>query len=113
MTSKTVYIEPDAVATTCAATTLSRMKDRGLREELARALHPIEAVSFDQCDSVTQAIYRKVADGLLPIIERARAEERERCAKVAEELRHPDYSSETEDWISGTDHAAAAIRGLK
>ena len=37
----------------------------------------------------------------------------ERCAVVAEELRHPDgYSGENVDWCAGTDHAAAAIRKL-
>ena len=37
----------------------------------------------------------------------------ERCAVVAEELRHPDgYSGENVDWCAGTDHAAAAIRAL-
>lgn len=37
----------------------------------------------------------------------------ERCAVVAEELRHPDgFSGENVDWYAGTDHAAAAIRKL-
>lgn len=37
----------------------------------------------------------------------------ERCALVADELRHPDgYSGETLDWCAGTDHAAEAIRKL-
>ena len=37
----------------------------------------------------------------------------ERCAVVAEELRHPDgFSGESVDWCAGTDHAAAAIRKL-
>ena len=37
----------------------------------------------------------------------------ERCAVVAEELRHPDgFSGENVDWCAGTDHAAAAIRKL-
>ena len=35
----------------------------------------------------------------------------ERCAVVAEELRHPyGFSGENVDWCAGTDHAAAAIR---
>lgn len=37
----------------------------------------------------------------------------DRCALVADELRHPDgYSGENVDWCAGTDHAAAAIRKL-
>ena len=37
----------------------------------------------------------------------------ERCAAVADELRHPDgYSAETVDWCEGTKHSAAAIRAL-
>ena len=37
----------------------------------------------------------------------------ERCAVVAEELRHPyGFSGENVDWCAGTDHAAAAIRKL-
>ena len=39
--------------------------------------------------------------------------EMERCAKVCEELRHPDgYSGENVDWCAGTDHCAAAIRAM-
>ncbi len=34
----------------------------------------------------------------------------EDAARIAGELRHPDYSSESEDWIAGTDAAASAIR---
>ena len=35
----------------------------------------------------------------------------ERCAVVAEELRHPyGFSGENVDWCAGTYHAAAAIR---
>jgi hypothetical protein len=36
----------------------------------------------------------------------------ERCAKIAENLRHPDYSAESPDWCAGTAAAAAAIRAL-
>ena len=37
----------------------------------------------------------------------------ERCAVVAEELRHPyGFSGENVDWCAGTDHDAAAIRKL-
>ena len=37
----------------------------------------------------------------------------ERCAVVAEELRHPyGFSGENVDWCAGTDHAAAAISKL-
>ncbi len=39
------------------------------------------------------------------------AAEREACAKLCEELRHPwGLSAETEDWVGATDHCAAAIR---
>ena len=38
----------------------------------------------------------------------------ERCAVVAEELRHPyGLSGENVDWCAGTDHAAAAIRAME
>lgn len=40
------------------------------------------------------------------------AAERERCAKVCEELRRPNYSGETGDWIDGTIACAHAIRAL-
>jgi len=47
---------------------------------------------------------------LIAIIEKRTIE---RCAVVAEELRHPDgFSGENVDWCAGTDHAAAAIRKL-
>ena len=36
----------------------------------------------------------------------------EECAKVAEELRHPNWSAENEDWCAGTLAAAAAIRAM-
>ena len=37
--------------------------------------------------------------------------EREACAKVCDDMRHPWwYSAETPDWIDATDHCAAAIR---
>jgi hypothetical protein len=45
-------------------------------------------------------------------IREAEAAAYERAAKVAEELRHPDYSAESEDWSAGTEAAAAAIRAL-
>jgi hypothetical protein len=39
------------------------------------------------------------------------AEERERCAKLCESLRHPDgWSCEHDQWVDGTNHCAAAIR---
>jgi len=37
----------------------------------------------------------------------------EECAAQAESLRHLDYSSESPEWCSGTEDAAAAIRALK
>jgi DNA-binding IclR family transcriptional regulator len=52
---------------------------------------------------------RTVAIAILPAIQ---AEERERCAKVAEECRHPNWSAENEDWCAGTEAAAAAIRAM-
>ena len=42
----------------------------------------------------------------------ARREALEEAAKVAEDLRHPNWSSETEDWVAGTVAVAAAIRAL-
>lgn len=37
--------------------------------------------------------------------------ERQRCASLCIDLRHPNYSSETEDWIAGTEACAVAILG--
>ena len=36
----------------------------------------------------------------------------EECAKLCEGLRRADYSSESNDWIAGTDDCARAIRAL-
>lgn len=48
---------------------------------------------------------------LIKIIEKRTIE---RCAVVAEELRHPyGFSGENVDWCAGTDHAAAAIRAME
>lgn len=53
---------------------------------------------------------RRIADEVAAIIEKRTIE---RCAVVAEELRHPyGFSGENVDWCAGTDHAAAAIRKL-
>jgi hypothetical protein len=41
-----------------------------------------------------------------------RREALEEAAKIADELRHPNYSSETDDWVRGTSDAARAIRAL-
>ena len=39
------------------------------------------------------------------------AKEREECAKVCDDIRHPwGYSAETSDWERGTEHCADAIR---
>ena len=47
------------------------------------------------------------------LIEKVEKRTIERCAVVAEELRHPDgFSGENVDWCAGTDHADAAIRKL-
>ena len=44
-------------------------------------------------------------------LNKAVADEREACAKTCEELRHPSgYSAETQDWVDGSNHCAAAIR---
>jgi DNA-binding IclR family transcriptional regulator len=37
----------------------------------------------------------------------------EKAAKVCDELRNKDYSSEDERWVAGTDDCAAAIRAMK
>jgi hypothetical protein len=47
------------------------------------------------------------------MVARARAEALEEAAKCAEELRHPNYSAETDDWLAGTVFAAFAIQALK
>ena len=40
-----------------------------------------------------------------------RADEREACAKVCDELRHPHgYNAESQDWADGSNHCAEAIR---
>lgn len=78
-----------------------------LREELARALHPIQAVSFDECDTVTRGVYYKVADGLLPIVSRAVAAEREACAKAAETVPIETYASPP--YIAQTQQARVTI----
>ena len=49
------------------------------------------------------------------ILDEVRRAEREKCAKVCDDLRHPDgYSGEAAlDWYAGTDHCAAAIRAME
>jgi len=42
----------------------------------------------------------------------ALAAERERCAKVCDDLRRANYSGETGDWIDGTEDCAKAIRAI-
>ena len=37
----------------------------------------------------------------------------EQAAKVCDELRTKDYSSEDERWVAGTDDCAVAIRAMK
>jgi hypothetical protein len=45
------------------------------------------------------------------LIAMARADEQEACAKVCDALRHPSgYRAETQDWVDGSNHCAAAIR---
>ena len=54
-------------------------------------------------------------DKAMPYYERfaklVAAKEREACAKVCDDIRHPwGYSAETSDWERGTEHCADAIR---
>lgn len=65
---------------------------------------------------------RRLADDALAlstdstqILDEVRRAEREKCAKVCEELRHPDgYSGEDAlDWYAGTDHCADSIRAME
>lgn len=44
---------------------------------------------------------------------KARNDALEEAAKVCDELRNKDYSSEGERWVAGTDDCAAAIRAMK
>ena len=38
---------------------------------------------------------------------------RDRCAEVAENLRHPHYSQETDEWLDGCEAVATTIRKLE
>lgn len=51
--------------------------------------------------------WRHALAAVAPLIAAA---ERERCAVVAENLRNPNWSDETDDWTKGTYDVAAAIR---
>lgn len=52
-----------------------------------------------------------IATAIRDAEERGRLAERERCATLCAELRHPSgYSSESDDWVEATLHCAAAIR---
>ena len=44
------------------------------------------------------------------VAQHAKAEEREACAKVCDDIRHYNLSQETDDWIEGTKDCANAIR---
>jgi hypothetical protein len=45
------------------------------------------------------------------LVELVRADEREMCAKVCDEIRHPrGYSAESQDWVDCSNHCAEAIR---
>jgi DNA-binding IclR family transcriptional regulator len=73
------------------------------REQIAARLCSVRVYPLDDFTQDIEAIIREAEAA-------ARAEEREACAKVCNEIRHPNYSAETSDWISGTVHCAEAIR---
>ena len=57
-------------------------------------------------------VFDPVGDAIRAAARDARRSALEEAAKVAEDLRHPNWSSETEDWVAGTVAVAAAIRAL-
>lgn len=79
-------------------------------EKMREALQMLDRVSNISCGKVQEALALPSDTTALNEVRKA---DRERCAKVCEELRHPDgYSGENVDWCAGTDHCAAAIRKL-
>lgn len=92
-------------------------KPDDLREEMARALlaklHP--TAQWDEISNAWKDAYLSQADALLHIIDRVRAEERERCAKVADTVPIETYASPP--YIAQAKQVrltvAAAIRALK
>ena len=78
---------------------------------------PDRTAELEAALNVARAALMEYSNGASGAISKLRARvaelERERCAKVCEELRHPDgYSGENVDWCAGTDHCAAAIRAM-
>jgi hypothetical protein len=64
-----------------------------MSEKLPICKHGALARSCPICDEVREAL--------------------EEAAKVCDELRNKDYSSEDERWVAGTDDCAVAIRAMK
>lgn len=58
-----------------------------------------------------ELLWKKIT-GLEAALKHARREALEEAARVAADVRHPDWSAETDDWCAGTAAAAAAIRAL-
>jgi DNA-binding IclR family transcriptional regulator len=91
-------------------------RDDELVEKVARELayamgmDPDEVQTNGENEWPLWAEFQKPARAALAV---ARPAIREECAKVAEEVRHPDYSAENEDWCAGTEAAAAAIRAME
>ncbi len=80
-------------------------------QQILEALQILDRASNISCGKVQEALALPSDTTALNEVRKA---ERERCAKVCEELRHPDgYSGENVDWCAGTDHCAAAIRAMK
>jgi hypothetical protein len=63
------------------------------------------------CDNGGYIAQHPPFDMLERFFHMAQAAEREACAKVCDEIRHPwGYSAETPEWCRGTEHCANAIR---
>ena len=95
MSQKIVYVEPDAIAKECAATTLSNMKRRALREELAKILFErhyknagVQAYMIAKWRENWSLFLPEVEREFMPLIDAAlagaAAEEREACAELLE-----------------------------
>ena len=85
-------------------------KDEALK--LARDyIYNVDYGPYDEAP-VLAAIDEALAQPAQELDEAAiRADEREACAKICDDVRHPwGYSCETSDWIHGADTCAAAIR---
>jgi hypothetical protein len=68
------------------------------------------AIMHDAKLELCAALALPAADALSAVIAEAVAKEREACAKLCADLRNPDYSAESADWLLGTYACAAAIR---